>query len=133
MSEHPNATLLRKAHELFAKRDVVGLRELLSEDIVWHNAGDNPLSGDHRGFDAVFAMFAKNLELNEGTGRFEVHDVLANDEHAVALLRANSRRPAVGKELHVKEIHVCHVREGKIVELWVFAEDQRINDEYWSS
>lgn len=133
MSQHPNEALLRRGYEAFAGRDFAAVAELFSDDVVWHNHGSNLISGDHVGKDAVFRMFARLLEMTEGTGgRFEMHDIVANDEHAVALLRTNSSWPTTGKRLNVKEIHVCHVHDGKISEVWVFSEDQRINDDYWS-
>lgn len=133
MTQHPNAGLLRKSYEAFAKRDMATVDTLFSDDIHWHNHGSSLISGDYAGKDAVFGMFARLLELTGGTGgRFEVHDIVADDEHAVSLLRARSSRPGTGKQLDVKEIHVCHVHNGKISEVWVFTEDQRVNDEYWS-
>lgn len=133
MTQHPIATLLLEGYEALAKRDLAKLATLFNDDVIWHNHGSSPISGDYTGKDAVFGMFANILELTGNTGgRFEVHDIMANDEHPVSLLRARSSRPGTGKQLDVKEIHVCHVRNGRISEVWVFTEDQRVNDEYWS-
>ena len=83
MADHPNATLLRKGYAAFGKGDMATLTDLFSEDVVWHLPGNNQLSGVHRGRDAVFAIFARTTQLSGGTFKIEVHDVLANDEHAV--------------------------------------------------
>ncbi len=130
MAEHPNAALLRKGYEAFAKGDIATLRELFSEDVVWHMPSNNLLSGEHRGRDAVFAMFARIAELSGGTARIEVHDVLANDEHAVALIRVTASRQ--GRQLDSSEVEVYHVSNGKITEAWNFFQDQRAYDEFWS-
>ncbi len=132
MEESLNAAVLRRGFEAYAKRDMSTLADLFSDDVTWHNHGRNPLSGDYQGKHAVFSMFAHILEINGGTGAFDVHDIVANDEHAVALLRASTSRPGTDKTLNVKEIHVCHVHDGKIAEVWIFSEDQRLNDEFWS-
>ena len=132
MTEHPSATLIKQGYDAFAKLDMTTLTGLFDDNVVWHNPGANMISGDYTGRDVVFAMFARTLELNQGTGRFDVHDVVANDKHAVSLLQANVSRPDVGKSLNVKEIHVFHFREGKISDVWVFSENQRLNDEFWS-
>jgi uncharacterized protein len=42
-------------------------------------------SGDYEGRDATLASFEKEFELSGGTYTVEVHDVLANDNHTVAL------------------------------------------------
>ena len=130
MPEHPNAALLRKGYEAFNKGDMATLRELFSDDAVWHVPGNNQLSGEHRGRDAVFAMFARSAELSGGTYRVELHDALANDEHAVGLSRAMASRQ--GKQLEAVAVETYHVSNGKITEAWSFAQDQRVTDQFWS-
>jgi uncharacterized protein len=65
----------------------------MDPDSVWHAPGRNPLAGDHRGVDAILGYFARTIELTGGTFRTELHDVVANDEHAVSLFvaRASAR------------------------------------------
>ena len=130
MAEHPNAALLRKAYDAFDKGDMATLAELFAEDVVWHLPGRNPVSGVHRGRDAVFAAFAKFFELSGGTLKLDDHTILADDAHAVALNRATASRQ--GRHLDLLGADVFHVRNGRIVEFWAFSEDQRIDDEFWS-
>ena len=130
MADHPNATLLRKGYEAFGKGDMATLTDLFSEDVVWHFPGNNQLSGVHRGRDAVFAIFAKTTQLSGGTFKIELHDVLANDQHAVALTRGTASRQ--GKQLNSLDTDVYHMSNGKVTEFWSFAEDQRLTDEFWS-
>jgi ketosteroid isomerase-like protein len=82
---HPNEELVRKGFDAFSKGDVDTLRALFAQDAVWHAPGRSPLSGDHRGVDAILGFFAQTMELTGGSFRVEFHDVLANDEHAVSL------------------------------------------------
>ena len=46
----------------------------------------------------------------------ELHDVLANDEHAVALYTARGER--AGKQLNDNEVQIYHFRDGKMSEAW---------------
>ncbi len=130
MADHPNAELLRKGYEAFASGDMATMTELFAEDVVWHLAGNNQLSGTHRGRDAVFAVFAKVGQLSGGTFKIDVHDVVANDEHAVALTRATGSRE--GRQLNSLDTDVYHVSGGKVREWWSFVEDDRKTDEFWS-
>lgn len=130
MADHPNATLLRKGYAAFGKGDMATLTDLFSEDVVWHLPGNNQLSGVHRGRDAVFAIFARTTQLSGGTFKIEVHDVLANDEHAVALTRGAASRE--GRQLRSLDTDVYHMSNGKVTEFWSFPEDQRKTDEFWS-
>jgi ketosteroid isomerase-like protein len=128
VAEHPNVGLIKKAYAAFTTGNYPS--KLFSEDAVWHLPGSGPLAGDHRGRDAVLAAMRRFEQLSGGTIRIEVHDILANDEHAVALLRATGSRGE--KRYDALEMDVYHIRDGKVTEFWSFAEDQRLTDEFWS-
>jgi len=122
--------LLRKGYEAFAKGDMATLTDLISGDVVWHVPGTSRISGEYRGRDAAFAWFGQIAELSGGTFRIEVHDILANDEHAVALTRATASRQ--GRQLNALDTDVYHIRNGKVTEAWSFTDDQRRAEEFWS-
>ena len=128
MAEHPNAELWRKGQEAFSRRDMDSLRTFWADDIVYHVPGGNPIAGDHKGLDAVLALFAKLVEMNVRI--VEVHDVLASDDHVVALVRATANRQ--GKQLSANQANIYHVRDGKITEAWLIPTDQRAFDEFFS-
>ena len=89
---HPNEELVRTAFDAFAKGDVDTLRESMDQDAVWYVPGRNQLSGDHRGVDAILGFFAKTMELSGGTFRIDLHDVVANDDHAVGIYVGRGER-----------------------------------------
>ncbi len=130
MEEHPNVALWREAEQAFSRGDMTTVQRFWSGDVVYHFAGDNPLAGDHKGKDAVLAVFAKMGELTEGTLHIEVHDVLANDDHVVALVRLSASRK--GKQQTWNGINVYHVQNGKIAEVWIHSTDQQIVDRFLS-
>jgi uncharacterized protein len=125
---NPNEDLLRQGYDAFGRGDMEWLTEHFADDIVWHVPGQNPFAGDHRGKEAVFALFAKQMELAGGSLRLEIHDVLANDEHGVALATVTATRE--GKSLEDRQAHVFHVRGGKVTEFWSHPGDQRAVDEF---
>jgi hypothetical protein len=127
---HPNEELVRSGLDAFAKGDIDTLRQLFAQDAIWHTPGRNPLSGDHRGVDAILGLFARTAELTGGTIRLELHDVVANDEHAVALYVTRGERE--GRTLENRTVLVTHVRNGKIAEAWLVGEDQYAADEFFS-
>ena len=65
-----------------------------------------------------------------GTFRLDLHDVLANDEHVVALTNATAQRE--GKTLNDNGAQVFHVTDGKVSEQWFHPGDQYASDEFWS-
>jgi hypothetical protein len=58
-----------------------------------------------------------------------VHDVLVSGEHAIALIEAEAVRD--GRVRPLPRVHVWHIRDGKLSELWLHPSDQYAFDEYW--
>jgi hypothetical protein len=73
--------------------------------------------------------FAKTMELTGGSFRTELHDVVANDEHAVSLFVARGQRE--GKTLEARNVLVTHVGNGRLGETWLFPGDQYASDEFF--
>jgi ketosteroid isomerase-like protein len=127
---HPDEELVRSAFDAFAKGDVDTLRESMAQDAVWHVPGRNQLSGEHRGVDAILGFFARTMELSGGTFRMDVHDVMANDDHTVALFGARAERE--DRTYENRNVLVIHLRDGKLTETWLLSEDQYAADEFFS-
>jgi uncharacterized protein len=130
MADHPNVVLMRNGYEAFAKGDLDAVRDFFAEDIVWHVPGNNMLSGEYKGQDAVFGFFGTLIQETGGTFRQEIHDVLANDTHGVALVEIHLERG--GKTFEGRGVHAMHIEDGKVTEFWNFQEDTTLVDEFWS-
>jgi uncharacterized protein len=121
MQEHPNASLAREALEGMSAGDLTGQIEFLADDVVWHEIGsDEPIRGKE-------ALRERLAGLSQG-GRitFEVHDVVANDEHTIALLTATATMG--DRSLTYRTAEIMHIRDGKVTERWAFSDDtDRIN------
>ena len=131
MAEHPNVELLRKGIDAFARGDIDTVRSLWTDDVVYHFPGASPLAGDHKGKDGVLAYLAKAAELAGGSLRIvEVHDVLANDQHGVALVRFTASRK--GRQFTWNQANVYHLRNGKMAEVWALPTDPWAVDEFFS-
>ena len=129
MADHPNAQLFRRGYTGFQTGDMETLRSLFAPDIVWNVAGHSRFAGAHRGVDAVLNLFAENFRETNGNFGVEVHDILANDEHAVALATVSGERQ--GKRLNDRYMHAAHIRDGRLTESWIFAENQDLVDDFW--
>ena len=130
-AQHANVQRSRRAYEAFGQADMATLSDLIADDVEWHISGHSPLAGDYKGKDAVFGFFGKLMEITGGTFKLEVHDILANDEHSVTMVRATAQRS--GKKLDTKQVHISHPdSEGRTKEFWAFDEDQGKTDEFYS-
>src|SRR5262249_24668448 len=83
MSAQEDAELVRRGYDAFIAGDMEWMNEHLHENIVWHVPGDNRFSGDHRGREAVLALFANLVSVV--VPEFDIHDVVASDDHVVVL------------------------------------------------
>jgi uncharacterized protein len=129
MAEHRNAELVRRAYEAFQRGDLEALRNYVTPDIKYHIPGRNQVAGDFEGVDAVLEVFRRVAELSGGSYRVELHDVLADDEHVVALAHQSASHG--GKSLDDIYAHVFHVRYDKISESWLLFYDPYQGDEFF--
>jgi len=128
---HPNEDLVREAYAAFGRGDMDALRDkFFTQDVRYHVTDRSLLAGDYEGVDQVLQFFARVFEMSGGTFSFELHDVLANDEHAVALVTVRGER--AGKQLNDNMVQISHLRDGKAYEVWNQATDQYAQDEFWS-
>jgi uncharacterized protein len=127
---HPNADLVRKGFEAFAAGDMTTMGQIIADDAKWHFPGIGPASGDFEGKEAIFGGFAR---IPQETDSFhqEIHAILADDEHAVALINTTAARG--GKTLEFGQVFVFHVTGGKMTEAWVTPLDHAAVDAFWTS
>jgi hypothetical protein len=74
-------------------------------------------------------FFGKLMELSAGSFHLDIHDIVANDRHGVALVTAYGERD--GQTMEVREANIWHLADGKATEFWVFAEDQAAVDKFF--
>ena len=127
-----NVDRMRRGYEAFGKGDLDTLRELFSPDIVWHTGGHNPLTGDYKGIDEVFGLFGKLFEMTNGDMKQDVHDLLANDEHGVALTHIRASRPD-GRTMDMNQVAVFHHdANNRVTEAWILPEDTTAADAFFA-
>ena len=127
MAEHPNVARLKDGYAAFAKADFAVLNDLFAEDLLWHGGGRSQLAGEFRGRAAVYEYLGKVMEVTEGTFHLDLHAVFADDEHGVVLVVTTASRG--GRSVTTNDVHVFHLRGGKVVEFWDASTDQYAFDE----
>jgi uncharacterized protein len=115
MSEHPNAARARELLDAFNRGDVKAIDHFIADDVVWHEIGrSEPRRGK-----------ASMMEEAPGVVDYEItaqiHDIVANDEHTIALVDATATRG--GKSLSYRTAEIMHIRDGKVTERWAFSDD----------
>lgn len=117
MAEHPNAAMARQMNDALARGDMQALEGFLADDVIWHEIGRaEPRHGKAELRAAAPGGGAADYEIT-GT----LHDIVANDDHTIALIDATATRG--GKTFTYRTAEIYHIRDGKIAERWAFSDD----------
>ena len=124
LSPQEKIALAREGYAALNAGDIEKGLERFSEDLVFHS----PVFPQPLGKDALRAATKRILDTTDEY-RLEAHDILANDDHVVALLVVHGRRG--DRVLNERGVHVMHLNdEGKVDELWAVT-DPKPHLELW--
>ncbi|MFJ9344276.1 nuclear transport factor 2 family protein [Streptomyces sp. NPDC101733] len=130
MSEHPDRALIRRAYEAFGKGDMEAMGTLMTADVIHHVPGSNPMSGHHKGREAVLDLYRRLGEETKGTFRVRVDQILPDGRgHVISLHLAQGDRGDRGIEIH--EGLFFTIVGGKISDIDACVEDIDENDAFW--
>jgi ketosteroid isomerase-like protein len=108
------------------------LRSLMTGDCTHHVPGTHPLSGDHKGIDAILSGYYGRLQSETGGSfRVELRDVFVDGRgHAVSVHRFTADRG----DKHIDEDGgiVFRIVGDKITDLDECVADLDTADEFWS-
>ncbi|MER7406388.1 nuclear transport factor 2 family protein [Streptomyces sp. NPDC000070] len=125
-----NVDIAREYFQAVQQGDLARVGELLDEGIVWHQPGSNRFSGEQKGRDAVFAMLGGMMQASQGSFAIDaVHTLMGNDDMVAATIHFSGRRD--GASMSMDGVDLLRVKDGKIVEMWLFSSDQEAEDEFW--
>jgi uncharacterized protein len=116
-----NIAAVRRFYEAGPAGDDRNRVEFASRDIVWHVPGDNRVSGEYRGAQAVFETMPASMQPLE-RWELDVAEVMGNAGLVVAIVDIRGTR--YGRSVETRGAHVFRLRDGVIVEVWGFADDQ---------
>ena len=128
-------SVVRRFHaeqtRLYADGEVAGVRELLTDDVVWHVPGASAIAGEHRGVEAVLAYMDARRRIMDGTFRVTVHGASVIAGRVVQLAGGCAMRD--GREVAWETVGVFRVSDGRIAECWLVPFDQAAFDAIWSA
>lgn len=116
--------------DALSKGDFVTAFETLSDNITWHMGGNNPLSGTITGKDNLKECLIEFSKRSNGTFRVITNWFASNDCFVVASVVSLAERNENDK-LNMSGVDLFRIENGKIQEVWTFAENQSIEDKFW--
>lgn len=126
MADHPHAAKYRAATEGFAAGDMTGFDAMVADDVRWWEIGaSEPIVGK----DALRARMTD--EMGKWSIEVDLHDVVSNDDHLIALVEAKATRED-GATLEYRTAEIHHVDEnGRLTERWAFSDDTAAITEFF--
>ncbi len=129
-AELDNIDIVRKGFAAFGALDMATLTELFDADMVWRGEPTGILSGDYKGRDAVFAMFAQVGQETDGTFRTMPTTMAgAGDRVFVQLTVTGDRK---GRKLNAGEVLVFTLADGRVREVCLYQADHAQSAAFWA-
>ena len=125
-----NTDIAQEYFQAVQNGDMATAGKLIDEQIVWRQPGSNQFSGERRGRNAVFEMLGAMMQRSAGTFAIDkVHSLMGNGEVVAASIHFSARRD--GRSMSMDGVDVLRIKDGAIVEAWLFSGDQAAEDEFW--
>ncbi len=115
-----------------SKGDIPKAFSFFSPDAKWHQPGNNQFSGTKSGLDEIGKMLSDMMVATQGTlvikpaGAMMVNGNFVSCPVQFSAKSENKSVDMAGNDLY-------EVVNGKIVQVWLFSEDQLKEDEFWGN
>lgn len=131
MAEHPHITLVKKGYAAFSRGDFATLQDLFARDVVQHQPGTSPLSGDYKGVEAVLGLYGELAQQSEGTIKVELQNCFTDGAgHVVAVHRNTATRQ--GRKLDSLTALSFTIIGDKVIDIAALEADLDIANAFWS-
>ncbi|GAA5194231.1 hypothetical protein GCM10023346_21160 [Arthrobacter gyeryongensis] len=125
-----NKDIVRRSYELFAEGRIAEAAELYAPDAVWTFPGQNALTGEYTGRDAIVNEFLPKLfGISGGTYRATLMDVADGDGHTFALQHSQAERD--GQSIDYVLCNVISIEGGLIRTVHTYPWDASAQDAFW--
>lgn len=116
--------------EALGKGDIPTAFSFFSEKIKWHQPGKNKFSGIKNGADEIGQILGGMVEDTKRTFAVKPNgNIQVNGNLVVMPVRFSGSID--GRSIDMTGIDLFKVKDGKIVEVWLFSEDQEVEDDFW--
>lgn len=125
MSDHPNAARYRAVMQAAQDGATEGFADAIADDVVWWEIGaTEPIRGKE-------ALVTRMQDWDAYGISAELHDVVSNDDHLIALLNVTANRD--GEPFSYQTAEIMHINAaGQVTERWAFSGDTAAIVAYFS-
>lgn len=115
--------------EALSRGDFEAAFETMADTIVWHMGGESSLSGIIKGKQALGERLGEFAKRSNGTFRVMTEWAASNDCFVAASVVSLAEKG--DEKLNDPGIDLFKIEDGKIQEVWTFAEQQEKEDKFW--
>ena len=115
--------------EALSRGDFEAAFETMADTIVWHMGGESSLSGIIKGKQALGERLGEFAKRSNGTFRVMTEWAASNDCFVAASVVSLAEKG--NEKLDDPGIDLFKIEDGKIQEVWTFAEQQEEEDKFW--
>lgn len=113
-----------------SKGDIPTAFSYFSPDAKWHQPGNNKFSGAKTGLEAIGKLLGDMMGATQGTLVIQpAGAIMVNRNFVSCPVRFSAKSGAKIVDMNGSDLY--EVVDGKIVQVWLFSEDQLAEDEFW--
>ena len=124
-----NRALIKKLYDALEHQDFQGYLDCMADDVVYHAAGNCPVSGIHKGKESLVNIGKITFQETKGTHKVRLKQLIANKKHVAAVDTWTAKRN--GQEIRMDNLIIYMIEAGKIKEVREFIEDEARHDLFW--
>ena len=110
--------------------DMATFGSLFATEFTWHQPGNNRFSGTKNGMSDLGPMLGGMMAASGGTFAItKAKRYLANGDMVAVEIEFSGNRD--GKSLSQPGLDLIRIKDGKIVEVWLFSSDPEQEDAFW--
>ena len=114
-----------------SKGDVPTAFSYFSPNAKWHQPGNNKFSGTQTGLEAIGKMLSEMMAVTQGSLVIKpAGAMMVNGNMVSCPVRFSAKSGDKSVEMDGNDLY--EVVDGKIVQVWLFSEDQAAEDLFWN-
>lgn len=113
-----------------SKGDIPSAFSHFSQDVEWHQPGENRFSGTKKGLESIGKMLSGMMTATQGTLLIEPDGAMMVNGNLVSCpVRFTAKNEQKSVQMNGNDLY--EVVDSKIVQVWLFSEDQIAEDLFW--
>lgn len=112
--------------------DVPTAFSFFGADVRWHQPGSNRFSGVKRGAEEIGKMLGSMMEATKGSFALKPDENIM-DNGAFVTMPVRFSGTIDDRRIDMKGVDLFEVKDGKIMGVWLFSDDQELEDQFWGA